>query len=105
MRTALLSLAVIGITATAVAQDPGATVPVLSGKRGGSPNMQMVAHVVTHPGAWKASDIEMEQDANRPYVYVSGFVNNDVQIYDIRDAAPTLLRLRASLLGPFLKFT
>ncbi|MEP6591797.1 MAG: hypothetical protein ABJC19_11495 [Gemmatimonadota bacterium] len=87
MRTALLTLALISIAASAGAQDPGVAVPTLDKKHGGSPNMQMVAHVVTHPGAWKAADIEMEQDANRPYVYVSGFVNNDMQIYDIRDPA------------------
>ncbi len=43
----------------------------------------MLAHVVAHPGAWKAADIEMEQDRDRPYVYLCGFVNFDVQIYDI----------------------
>ena len=34
---------------------------------------------------WKAADIEMEQDPSRPYVYLCGFVNYDVQIYDVRD--------------------
>jgi hypothetical protein len=43
--------------------------------------------VVNNPGAWKAADIEMEQDPGRPYVYVSGFVNSNMQIYDIRDPA------------------
>ncbi len=47
----------------------------------------MLAHVVNHPGAWKAADIEMEQDPDRPYVYVCGFTNFDTQIYDVRDPA------------------
>lgn len=68
-------------------QDPGTPVPAFDRKTGGSPNVHLVAHVVNHPGAWKTADVEMEQDPDRPYVYVCGFVNNDVQIYDVRDAA------------------
>jgi len=69
------------------AQDPGKSVVDFDKKKGGSEKMKMVNHVVTHPGAWKASDIELEQDADRPYVYVSGFVNFDVQVYDIRNTS------------------
>jgi hypothetical protein len=71
----------------ALGQDPGTAVRPFDQKHGGSPNVHLVAHVVTHPGAWKAADIEMEQDAGRPYVYVSGFTNMDAQIYDVRDPA------------------
>jgi hypothetical protein len=74
-------------TTLAVAQDPGMSVRPFDQKTGGSSNVHLIAHVVTHPGAWKASDIEMEEDAGRPYVYISGFVNFDTQIYDVRDPA------------------
>jgi len=50
-----------------------------------------LAHIVSHPGAWKAADIEIEQDRIRPYVHVYGFVNFDAQIYDISNpAAPDM---------------
>ncbi len=92
MRAPLSLLAVCILSLPLVAQDPGMRVPAFDQKRGGSPNVHLVAHVVTHPGNWKASDIEMEQDPDRPYVYVSGFVNNDVQIYDVRNpSAPKKL--------------
>ena len=87
MRGTLAFLALAGLAATAGAQDPGSTVPSADKKHGGSPNIRMIAHVDNHPGAWKAADIEMEQDPGRPYVYVCGFVNYDVQIYDVRDEA------------------
>ena len=87
MRRILAILALPGLVCAAAAQDPGAGVPQTAGKHGGSPNVHVIAHVVTHPGAWKAADIEMEQDADRPYVYICGFVNFDMQIYDIRDQA------------------
>jgi hypothetical protein len=45
--------------------------------------MKRLAHVPAHQGAWKAADVELEQDRNRPYAYLSGFVNYDVTIYDI----------------------
>ena len=69
------------------AQDPGAAVPASEKKHGGTDKVKLLSHVVSHPGAWKAADIEMEQDRDRPYVYVCGFVNFDVQIYDIRNTA------------------
>jgi hypothetical protein len=87
MRVTPALLAALACAATARAQDPGVSVVPFDQKHGGSSNVHLVAHVVTHPGAWKAADIEMEQDPGRPYVYVSGFVNNDVQIYDVRDPA------------------
>jgi hypothetical protein len=87
MRGTLAFLALAGLAATAGAQDPGSAVPSADKKHGGSPNIRMIAHVDNHPGAWKAADIEMEQDPGRPYVYVCGFVNYDVQIYDVRDEA------------------
>ena len=81
---ALLGAAPIAI---AQAQDPGMTVPRFDQKKGGSASVTMLAHVVNNPGAWKAADIEMEQDPGRPYVYVSGFTNFNSQIYDVRDPA------------------
>src|ERR1043166_5841648 len=87
MRGTLAFLALAGLAATAGAQDPGSTVPSADKKHGGSPNIRMIAHVDNHPGAWKAADIEMEQDPGRPYMYVCGFVNYDVQIYDVRAEA------------------
>jgi hypothetical protein len=87
MRLSLAGLAILGLTSPAWGQDPGISVRPFDQKHGGSKQMHLVAHVVNHPGAWKAADIEMEQDPGRPYVYVSGFVNNDVQIYDIRNPA------------------
>jgi len=82
---ALVGVAAVAIAATAAAQDPGTSVKPFDAKRGGSPNVHMLAHVVTHKGAWKLADVEMEQDPNRPYVYACGFTNFDVQIYDVRD--------------------
>src|SRR5690349_13710754 len=79
----LLVVALLGAASVARAQDPGQSVVDFAAKKGGSEKMHSLAHVVSHPGAWKAADIEIEQDRNRPYVYVSGFVNFDAQIYDI----------------------
>jgi len=90
MRGSLLMLAAFVATTVARpagAQDPGTGVPTAT-KHGGSPNVHMISHVEVHPGAaWKAADIEMEQDPGRPYVYVCGFVNFDTKIYDVRDPA------------------
>jgi hypothetical protein len=77
--TALVSM---GAT-VAVAQDPGQAPPAFDQKKGGSANVKVLKHVENNPGAWKAADVELEQDRGRPYVYVSGFVNFDTQIYDI----------------------
>lgn len=84
--TTLVLIGVVSLARTAAAQDPGAAVPSTV-KRGGTPNIHMLSHVEVHPGSWKAADIEMEQDPNRPYVYVCGFVNFDTKIYDVRDPA------------------
>ncbi len=67
----------------AAAQDPGQSVTPFDKKTGGSEKMHMLAHVTGHDGAWKAADVELEQDRDRPYAYLCGFVNYDVQIYDI----------------------
>ncbi len=85
MRGVLAGLAIVGLASTLGAQDPGSAVKPADKKVGGSPSVELLAHVVTHPGTWKAADVEMEQDAGRPYVYVSGFVNSDMQIWDVRD--------------------
>ena len=67
----------------ASAQDPGIAVRPFDQKHGGSKSVHKLGHVVNHPGPWKAADIELEQDADRPYVYVCGFVNFDVgQVVD-----------------------
>ena len=88
----LAPLLLLGLAVPLLAQDPGATVPRDDAKRGGSANIRLLAHVENNAGAWKAADIEMEQDAGRPYVYVSGFVNNNFQVYDVRnEQAPKLL--------------
>jgi hypothetical protein len=89
MRKTLSTLILIALPSLAravMAQDPGQAVPSTV-KRGGTPNIHMLSHIEVHPGAWKAADIEMEQDPNRPYVYVCGFVNFDTKIYDVRDPA------------------
>src|SRR3954451_17171296 len=80
---ALFIVATVALAAPLWAQDPGTSVRSFDDKRAGTDKMHMMAHVVSNPGPWKAADIEIEQDRNRPYVYVSGFVNFDAQIYDI----------------------
>lgn len=87
MRGSVTVWGVVGLSFLAqagLAQDPGKAVPATV-KQGGTPNIHMLAHVDVHPGSWKAADIEMEQDPDRPYVYVCGFVNFDTKIYDVRD--------------------
>src|ERR1700742_2035201 len=86
MRKSLIIPAALLVATALRAQDPGASVPS-DQKHGGNDKMHELAHVPGHPGAWKASDIELEQDADRPYVYLCGFVNFDVQIYDIRNTS------------------
>src|SRR5579871_56696 len=75
------------IPAAARAQDAGTVLPDSAHKHGGSAKVHALAHVDGHTGPWKASDIEIEQDANRPYVYLCGFVNFDTKVYDISDLA------------------
>ena len=91
MRTLLISLALLASASAAYAQDPGASVPTGDlQKRGGTKKVHMLSHVEAHPGRWKAADIELEQDPGRPYVYLCGFTNFDMQIYDISNtASPT----------------
>jgi hypothetical protein len=86
-----IALALVGLAAVARAQDAGLAVPDTA-KHGGSLKVHELAHVDGHEGRWKAADIEIEQDANRPYVYLCGFVNFDTKIYDITSPAhPKLL--------------
>jgi hypothetical protein len=80
------ALAFFGLATVVRAQDPGRGVPD-SIKRGGSAKVHEIAHMKAHAGPTKAADVEIEQDANRPYVYVCGFMNYDTQIYDIRNPA------------------
>ncbi|MEP6992285.1 MAG: hypothetical protein ABJA80_15240, partial [bacterium] len=87
MRRSLILPGLLVLATVARAQDPGVSVKDFDQKRAGTDKMHMVAHVVSHPGPWKAADIEIEQDRNRPYVYISGFVNFDAQIYDISNPA------------------
>jgi hypothetical protein len=87
MRRSFFLLSLLAAASVARAQDPGVSVKESDQKRNGTEKMHMVSHVVSHPGAWKAADIEIEQDKNRPYVYISGFVNFDAQIYDIGNPA------------------
>jgi len=87
MYRSLVVLALCTVPVAASSQDPGMAVRPFDQKHGGSKSVHMLGHVVTHPGAWKAADIELEQDPGRPYVYVSGFVNFDTQIYDVKDPA------------------
>ncbi|MDE3215155.1 MAG: hypothetical protein KGO03_02080 [Gemmatimonadota bacterium] len=87
MRKTLLAIAAVCLAGVAQAQDPGMRLPHFAQKKGGSKSVQLVAHVVTHPGRWKLADVEMEQDPGRPYVYACGFTNFDVQIYDVKDPA------------------
>jgi hypothetical protein len=81
------AFAVTALATTAWSQDPGVAVIPFDKKTGGSQKMQRLAHVPGHQGAWKAADVELEQDRNRPYAYLCGFVNYDVQIYDISNTA------------------
>lgn len=81
----LAAVAALAFTPVLRAQDPGRALPASDAKHGGSEKMHVLAHLPTHDASWKAADIEIEQDPARPYVYVSGFVNFDFQVYDIRD--------------------
>jgi hypothetical protein len=87
MRGSFVALTLFALATNALAQDPGISVRPFDQKAGGSKNMHMISHVVTHQGAWKLADVEMEQEPGRPYVYACGFTNFDVQIYDVRDPA------------------
>src|SRR5579862_6889747 len=72
MRLTIAILAFAGLAVAARAQDPGSSgsnVPDAQ-KRGGSQKMKLLSRTEVNPGSWKAADIEIEQDKNRPYVYV-----------------------------------
>ncbi len=56
-------------------------------KVGGNPKMKMLSHIETGVGNWKASEVEMEQEPSRPYVYVSGFTGYNLHMYDVRNPA------------------
>ena len=87
MRRSLVIPAALVFASAARAQDPGQSVTAFDAKHNGSEKMHMLAHLPSHTAAWKAADIELEQDRDRPYVYLCGFTNFDVQIYDIRNTA------------------
>ena len=87
MRRSVVFPIALAFAAGARAQDPGVPVRASDQKHAGTEKMHMLAHVVNQPGPWKAADIEMEQDRDRPYVYVSGFVNFDTQIFDISNTS------------------
>ncbi|MFN8581310.1 MAG: hypothetical protein U0163_10085 [Gemmatimonadaceae bacterium] len=87
MRRLFIAATTCGLAAVARAQDPGAALTPFDQKKDGSSNMHALAHVEGHQGPWKAADLEIEQDKDRPYVYLCGFVNFDVQIYDISNTS------------------
>ena len=90
------------LTSVAGAQDPGASLPDFDKKRGGSEKVHRLANVPAHTGAWKAADVELEQDRNRPYAYLSGFVNYDVTIYDLTNISAPKQIYRWSIDNPEL---
>ena len=90
------------LTPVAGAQDPGASLPDFDKKRGGSEKVHRLANIPAHTGAWKAADVELEQDRNRPYAYLSGFVNYDVTIYDLTNTSAPKQIYRWSIDNPEL---
>jgi len=91
MHKLTLSLPLLGLALAAHAQNPGRSVSD-SVKHGGSAKVHVLAHVPGHTAAWKAADVEIEQDPGRPYVYLCGLMNYDAQIYDISNPGrPKLL--------------
>ena len=87
MRQFIVPAVLLLLAPTARAQDPGVPVAASDQKHNGSANIKALGHVVSHAGPWKAADLEIEQDRDRPYLYVCGFVNFDTQIYDISNTA------------------
>ncbi len=83
MRPIVVAASILALASAARAQDPGASLTPFDKKSGGSEKMHMLAHIPGYSGKWKASDVELEQDPSRPYVYLCGFVNYNFQIYDI----------------------
>jgi len=91
-----------GLMSTVRAQDPGVTVTDFDKKKGGSEKVHQLARVPAHEGSWKAADIELEQDKNRPYVYLCGFVNFDFTIYDISNTSSPKQIFRWTIENPEL---
>ena len=84
MRRAFVVAALTGLTAFTVrAQDPGVSVTDFDKKHGGSEKIHALGHMTGNDTPWKASNLELEQDKNRPYVYLNGFVNFNFIVYDI----------------------
>src|SRR5690348_211447 len=99
---ALSAVAAFAFTTIVRAQDTGGSVPDFDKKKGGSEKVHRLANVPAHNGNWKAADVELEQDRNRPYAYLSGFVNYDVTIYDISNTASPKQVYRWSIDNPEL---
>ena len=89
-------------TPVARAQDPGQTVTDFDKKKGGSEKIHQLARIPAHEGAWKASNVELEQDRNRPYAYLSGFVNFAFTIYDISNTSAPKQVFRWTIENPEL---
>ncbi len=87
MRPIVVAATILALASTAQAQDPGASLTPFDKKSGGSEKMHMLAHIPGNSSAWKAADVELEQDRNRPFVYLCGFVNFNFQVYDISATA------------------
>jgi hypothetical protein len=102
MRLPIASLALAGLAVAARAQDPGATVPENAPKKGGNDKVHLLSRTENNTGPWKAADIEIEQDKNRPYVYVCGFVNFNTKIYDISNPATPKLMYTWTIENPEL---
>jgi len=105
MRRPLVIASLTALTAFATsvrAQDPGSAVPDFDKKKGGSEKVHQLARVPAHEGAWKAADLELEQDRNRPYVYLCGFVNFDFTIYDISNTSSPKQIFRWTIENPEL---
>jgi hypothetical protein len=90
------------LASTVRAQDPGVAVTDFDKKKGGSEKMHQLARIPAHQRAWKAADVELEQDRNRPYAYLCGFVNFDFTIYDISNTSAPKQIFRWTIENPEL---
>src|SRR5215213_8714226 len=79
--------ALSGLAPMVHAQDPGATVTDFDKKKGGSEKVHRLSVVPANETQWKAANVELEQDPSRPYAYISGFVNYNAIVYDIKNPA------------------
>lgn len=102
MRRLFALALLVALAPVARAQDPGTPVVPFDQKRGGSENLKVLSHVVSHDGAWKASDIEIEQEPSRPFLYLCGFTNFDVQMYDIRNTSSPKMVFKWTIENPEL---